>query len=92
MRRERTDLFLVACKATAAGATPDGQYLAGLRLLKSASANLVLANDTRTRLSMVVTPDQARYHETTDRAASVRAHGSHPSVGGQSAHRLPRAP
>lgn len=71
VRRERKDLFLVACKTTA-GASADEQYLAGLRLLKTASANLVLANDVHTRLSMVVTPEQARHHETTDRAAAVR--------------------
>ncbi|NUP08175.1 MAG: hypothetical protein HOW73_19170 [Polyangiaceae bacterium] len=71
VRRERKDLFLVACKATA-GATADEQYLAALALLKSASANLVLANDVHTRRSMVVTPEQARYDEGEDRAVVVR--------------------
>lgn len=71
VRAERKDLFLVACKTTA-GAGADEQYLAGLRLLKTSSANLVLANDLHTRLSMIVTPEQARYFETTDRAAAVR--------------------
>lgn len=70
VRRERKDIFLVACKTTA-GATPDEQYRAGLALLKTASANLVLANDVQTRVSMVVTPEEARYHETTDREAAV---------------------
>ncbi len=70
IRRERKDLFLVACKTTA-GASADAQYLAGLRLLKTSSANLVLANDVRSRLSMVITPEQARYHETTVRAEAV---------------------
>jgi hypothetical protein len=71
VRAERKDIFLVACKTTA-GASADEQYLAGLRLLKTSSANLVLANDVHTRLSMVITPEQARYFETTDRAAAVR--------------------
>jgi hypothetical protein len=71
VRAERKDIFLVACKTTA-GASADEQYLAGLRLLKTSAANLVLANDLHTRLSMVVTPEQARYFETTDRAAAVR--------------------
>ncbi len=71
IRAERKDLFLVACKTTA-GASADEQYLAGLKLLKTSSANLVLANDLHTRRSMVVTPEQARYFETTDRAAAVR--------------------
>lgn len=70
IRRERKDLFLVACKTTA-GASADAQYLAGLRLLKTSSANLVLANDVHSRLSMVITPEQARYYETTVRAEAV---------------------
>jgi hypothetical protein len=43
-----------------------------LRLLKSTSANLVLANDTKTRLNMVITPEEASYHETTDREVALR--------------------
>ncbi len=62
IRKERKDLFLVAFKATA-GATPREQYRAALRLLKEASCNLVLANDVITKHAMVVTPEQARYHE-----------------------------
>src|SRR5688572_10764888 len=62
IRRERKDLFLIAFKATA-GATPREQYRAALRLLKEASCNLVLANDVITKHAMVVTPEQARYHE-----------------------------
>lgn len=70
VRKTRKDIFLVGFKTTA-GATPDEQYLAGLRLLKTASCNLVLANDVHTRLNMVITPEQARYHETTDRHAAL---------------------
>ncbi|HTK60082.1 MAG TPA: phosphopantothenoylcysteine decarboxylase, partial [Candidatus Baltobacteraceae bacterium] len=71
IRRLRKDIFLVGFKTTS-GAAADDQYMAGLRLLKSASCNLVLANDLRTRLNMVITPEQARYHETTDRAEALR--------------------
>lgn len=70
VRKTRKDIFLVGFKTTA-GATPDEQYLAGLRLLKTASCNLVLANDVHTRLNMVITPEQARYHETEDRHAAL---------------------
>lgn len=70
VRRERKDIFLVACKATA-GESADGQYLAGLRLLKSSSANLVLANDVQARRSMIITPEQARYGETSSRGEVV---------------------
>ncbi|MDO8571377.1 MAG: phosphopantothenoylcysteine decarboxylase [bacterium] len=66
VRKTRKDIFLVAFKQVT-GKTPDEMYLNGLELLKRSSANLVLANDTRARLNMVITPEQARYHETHDR-------------------------
>ena len=71
IRKTRKDIFLVGFKTTA-GETPDSQYLAGLNLLKTASCNLVLANDVHTRLNMVITPEQARYHETTDRKEALK--------------------
>lgn len=70
IRKTRKDIFLVAFKTTT-GATPDEQYAAGLHLLKANSANLVLANDTVTRLNMVITPEEARYDETTDRNTAI---------------------
>lgn len=70
IRSKRKDIFAVAFKTTC-GATPDEQYIAGLNLLKEASVNLVLANDVETRLNMVITPEEARYHETTDRDAAL---------------------
>lgn len=71
IRAERKDIFLVAFKTTA-GATEDEQYFAGLRLLKSNSCNLVLANDVITRTNMVITPEEARYHVTQDRDEALR--------------------
>lgn len=70
VRRERKDIFLVGFKATT-GRSEDAQYLSGLGLLKEASCNLVLANDTETRLNMVVTPEEARYHVTRDRGEAI---------------------
>lgn len=66
IRKERKDIFLVAFKTTT-GATEDEQYLAGLNLLKANSVNLVLANDTVTRMSMIIVPEEARYCVTADR-------------------------
>jgi hypothetical protein len=66
IRRLRKDIFLVAWKTTT-GATEDAMYAAGLRLLKSSSINLVMVNDPVTRMNMVVTPEEARYHVTRDR-------------------------
>jgi hypothetical protein len=45
VRRHRKDILLVGFTHTS-GASPDEQYIAGLHLVKEASCNLVLANDT----------------------------------------------
>lgn len=71
IRQERKSIFLVGFKTTA-GATEDEQFDAGLSLLKGASCNLVLANDVHTRKNMIITPEQARYHVTTDRFQAMR--------------------
>ena len=60
IRKERKDIFLVGTKATT-GASPQQQYIAALKLLKSNSANLVLSNDTVTKRNIVVTPEEAWY-------------------------------
>lgn len=66
VREKRKDIFLVGFKQTC-GATEDEQYIAGLGLCKKASCNLVFANDTKSRLNMIITPEEARYHVTTNR-------------------------
>jgi hypothetical protein len=71
IRAKRKDIFLVGFKTTC-GASEDEQYIAGLNLCKGSSCNLVLANDTKTRLNMVITPEEARYHVTTDRDEALR--------------------
>lgn len=71
IRDGRKDIFLVAFKTTC-GATEQEQYLAGLDLMKKNSCNLVLANDTKTRVNMIITPEEARYHVTTDRDEALR--------------------
>ncbi|MBI2030280.1 class II aldolase/adducin family protein [Candidatus Kaiserbacteria bacterium] len=70
-RGPRKDIFLVGFKATA-GATPEEQYRQGLNMLKAASANLVLANDVITKLNMIIVPEEAAYHVTTDREHALR--------------------
>lgn len=71
IRRTRKDIFLVGFKQTC-GLESDAQYRAGLKLCKQASCNLVLANDTETRNNMIITPEEARYHETTDRDEALK--------------------
>lgn len=66
IRKERKDIFLIAFKTTC-GATEQEQYITGLNLLKENSCNLVLANDTKTRLNMIIVPEEAKYCVTTDR-------------------------
>lgn len=66
IRKKRKDIFLVGFKTTL-GATEQEQYLKGLKLCKEASCNLVLANDTKTRVNMIITPEEAAYDITTDR-------------------------
>lgn len=70
IRRDRKDIFLVGFKTTA-GSTPAAQYERALKSLKQSSANLVFANDVQTGHHMVVTPEQARYHEGSNRRAAV---------------------
>lgn len=71
IRKERKDIFLVGFKTTC-GASLDEQFLTGLHLLKTSSCNLVLANDTETRMNMVITPEQARYHVTDNREEALK--------------------
>lgn len=70
IRAERKDIFLVAFKTTV-GASEDEMYRAGLRLMKGSHINLVLVNDVVTRLNMVVCPEEARYHVTTERVEAI---------------------
>lgn len=71
IRQSRKDIFLVGFKTTC-NESEDSQYLKGLNLLKSSSCNLVLCNDVGTRLNMVITPEEARYHVTTDRLSALQ--------------------
>lgn len=72
----RKDIQAIGFKTTV-GAPPELQYEAGLGLLKKNGLNLVLANDTKTRNNMVITPEEAHYPdealvEGTDRLAVLR--------------------
>lgn len=69
---QRKDIFLVAFKATS-GETEEEQYKQGLNLLKASSANLVLANDVVTNVNMIIVPEEAAYHVTTNRDESLTA-------------------
>lgn len=66
IRKNRKDIFVVGFKTTC-GASKQEMYEKGLLLCKKASVNLVLVNDTKTRWNMIVTPEEAAYHESEDR-------------------------
>lgn len=71
IRKGRKDIFLVGFKTTC-GATKQEMYEKGLRLCKEGSVNLVLVNDTKTRWNMIITPEEAAYHETDNRAEVLK--------------------
>lgn len=60
IRKQRKDLFLVGFKSGTWN-NPRQQFEDGLKLLKTASCNLVVANDLHTKQSMIVTPEQSAY-------------------------------
>jgi hypothetical protein len=70
IRTGRKDIFLVGFKTTC-GASKQEMFEKGLRLCKEGSVNLVLVNDVKTRWNMIVTPEEAAYHETSDRAEAL---------------------
>lgn len=69
-REDRKDLFIVGFKTTC-GATEEEMYSRGLRQLKISHVNLCLVNDVRTRVNMVVAPEEAAYHVTDDRTDAL---------------------
>jgi len=71
IRKTRKDIFVAGFKTTTGEAEQD-QYVAGLNLLKSSGINLVLANDLTTRTNMVITPEESRYHVTTNRIGALQ--------------------
>lgn len=66
IRKKRKDIFLVGFK-TSTDVCPNEQYIDAMTLCKGSSCNLVFSNDTVRRNNMIVTPEEARYHEGEDR-------------------------
>ena len=71
VRKNRKDIFLIAFKATT-NDTEDEMFNAGMNLLKASSCNLVLVNDIKTNVNMILTPEMARYEVTTDRYQALK--------------------
>lgn len=70
IRKKRKDIFLVGFKTTT-DKSPTEQYIEAMGLCKGASCNLVYSNDTVRRHNMIVTPEEARYHEGEIREACL---------------------
>lgn len=66
IRLTRPDIFLVGFKVSC-GDNEDDQYYTALKSMKQNKCNLVLSNDIRTRLNMIITPEEASYCITKDR-------------------------
>ncbi len=66
IRTGRKDIFLVGFKTTC-NASKQEMYEKGLLLCKEGSANLVLVNDVVTKWNIIVTPEEAAYHESDNR-------------------------
>lgn len=66
IRKTRKDIFVVGFKTTA-GASQDVMYAKAMRLLKSNSLNLVVANDIETYTNFIVAPEETRYEITHNR-------------------------
>lgn len=65
-RKDRKDIFLVGFKHSC-NLEEEQQYNVALKMLKQNSCNLVLANDSVTRMNMIVTPEESAYHVTNNR-------------------------
>lgn len=66
IRKTRKDITLIGFKTTC-GAVSAEMYIKGLNLCKKSSCNLVLVNDVVSRHNLIVTPEEASYHESSDR-------------------------
>jgi len=71
IREERKDIYLIGFKTTC-GADLEEQYICGTTLLKKSSCNLVLANDTKTRVNMIITPEESVQMATEDRDMALK--------------------
>lgn len=71
IREKRKDIFLIGFKTTC-GVDLEEQYMWGTSLLKKSSCNLVLANDTKTRVNMIITPEESVQMATEDRNKALK--------------------
>lgn len=71
IREKRKDIFLIGFKTTC-GAEKQEQFSKALNLLKKNSCNVVLANDTKTRVNFIVTPEEGVYGQDMTREECLK--------------------
>jgi len=71
IRQKRKDIFLVGFDQTS-GLSGKDQYVHGLNLLKETSSNLVYSYDDKTEISMIIAPEETKYHETKDQEETLK--------------------
>lgn len=71
IKEQRPDIFLVAFKTTA-GADDKDQLQRGLKLLNDTQADIVLANDTKTRRNILIAKGGAILCDTKDRTQALQ--------------------
>jgi len=71
IKQKRPDIFLVAFKTTA-GADDQDQLARGTKLLNDSQADLVLANDTKTRRNVLIAKGGTILCDTKDRAQALQ--------------------
>ena len=91
VRESRKDIFFVAFKTTF-DLSHDQMHDVGMNLIKTVDANLVLVNDTKTGVSMIVTPDNATYQVTDNRQTALRSLADLTIRGSSSLEDLVRSP
>ncbi len=71
VRKMRKDIFCIGFSQTF-GETKEQMFLKAQRLMKDAHLNLVVANDTKTRLNFVATPEESIYGESVERNVTLQ--------------------
>lgn len=72
VRENRKDIFFVAFKTTF-DLSHDQMHDVGMNLIKAVDANLVLVNDSKKGVNMIVTPDSSTYQVTENRQIALRS-------------------
>jgi hypothetical protein len=71
IREDRDDIYVVGFKTTCGIGSKDEMYQKGCELLKKSKCNLVLVNDTKLRVNMIINEKREELFYNTDRELSL---------------------